>query len=111
MAEKRRLLEKAKLKGRKGKKQSKNATKAANSTTQQPNNNQDYDQEPIDQMDDYLDEGYDDAIPMPEPPLQAPAKQNMPGSYAGAGGGGRTSRTSSGSAGIAGGGPGGGTIR
>lgn len=111
LAEKRRLLEKAKLKGRKGKKQTKNAAKAANSNAQQPNNQQNYDQEPIDQMDDYLDEGYDDAVPMPDPPPPAPAKHSMPGSYAGAGGGGGTSRTSSGSAGVAGGGAGGGTIR
>lgn len=110
LAEKRRLLEKAKLKGRKGKKQTKNAAKAANNPAQQNANNQNYDQEP-DQMDDYLDDGYDDAIPLPEHPPQPPAKNTMPGSYAGAGGGGGTSRTSSGSAGVAGGGPGGGTIR
>lgn len=111
LAEKRRLLEKAKLKGRKGKKQTKNAAKAANSTAQPPGNQQNYDQEPIDQMDDYLDEGYDDAIPMPDPPPPAPAKHTMPGSYAGAGGGGGgTSRTSSGSV-AAGDGTGGGTIR
>ena len=112
LAEKRRLLEKAKLKGRKGKKQTKNAAKAShNSTTQQPINNQNYDQQPLDQVDDYFDEGYDDdPIPMPEPPPQAPAKQAMPGAYdRGGGGAGRTA--SAGAAGIAGGGAGGGTIR
>lgn len=111
LAEKRRLLEKAKLKGRKGKKQSKNAAKAANTTTQQPINQQNYDQQPLDQMDDYLDDGYDDdPIPMPAPPPQAPAKHAMPGSYAGGGGTGRTAST--GSAGVAGGGgTAGGTIR
>lgn len=107
LAEKRRLLEKAKLKGRKNKKQSKNAAKAANSTAQQPINQQNYDQQPLDQMDDYLDDGYDDdPIPMPADPPQAPHKQAMPGSY-----GTNTGRAGSGSAGIAGGGPGGGAIR
>ncbi|KAK5090868.1 hypothetical protein LTR05_001045 [Lithohypha guttulata] len=112
LAEKRRLLEKAKLKGRKGKKQTKNAAKAANNATQQPINNhqQDYDQQPLDQMDDYIDDGYDDdPISMPAPPPQAPAKQVTPSSYAGAGGGiGKSNATT---AGIAGGGTGGGTIR
>ncbi|KAK5316887.1 hypothetical protein LTR70_006134 [Exophiala xenobiotica] len=109
LAEKRRLLEKAKLKGRKGKKQSKNAAKAANTAAQQPLNNPNYDQQPLDQMDDYLDEGYDeDPIPMPDPQPQAPAKQAMPGSYDRGGG---TGRTSTGSAGVAGGGAEGGAIR
>jgi len=109
LAEKRRLLEKAKLKGRKGKKQTKNAAKAASTTAQQPINNQNYDQQPLDQMDDYLDEGYDDdPIPMPDPPPQTPANQAMPGSYDRGGGAGRTS---AGSAGVAGGGAEGGTIR
>ena len=69
LAEKRRLLEKAKLKGRKGKKQTKNAAKAANhnagNITQQ-----NYDNQPLDQLgDDDLDYGYDDdPIPMPAPP-------------------------------------------
>lgn len=107
LAEKRRLLEKAKLKGRKNKKQTKNAAKAANTSSQQPINQQNYEQQPLDQMDDYLDDGYDDdPIPMPVNPPQALGKQAMPGSY-GAGG----SRAGSGSAGIAGGGPGGGAIR
>lgn len=103
------MLEKAKLKGRKNKKQTKNAAKAANASSQQPINQQNYDQQPLDQMDDYLDEGYDDdPIPMPVNPPQALGKQAMPGSYGGAG---RTG-SGSGSAGIAGGGPGGGgTIR
>ena len=83
LAEKRRLLEKAKLKGRKGKKQTRNAAKAANNTTQQPLNQQAYDQQPTDEMqgDEYLDDGFDDdPIPMPAPPLQAPLK-TMPGAY------------------------------
>lgn len=107
LAEKRRLLEKAKLKGRKNKKQTKNAAKAANTSSQQPINQQNYDQQPLDQMEDYLDDGYDDdPIPMPVNPSQPLGKQAMPGSY-----GGGTGRTGSGSAGVAGGGPGGGTIR
>ncbi len=83
LAEKRRLLEKAKMKGRKGKKQTKNATKATNGVNQQPLNQQTYDQQPLDQLggDDYLDDGYDDdSIPLPAPP-PAPLKQSMPGSY------------------------------
>lgn len=83
LAEKRRLLEKAKLKGRKGKKQTKNAAKAANGANQQPLNQQAYDQQPLDQLggDDYLDDGYDDAsVPLPAPP-PAPLKQPMPGAY------------------------------
>jgi hypothetical protein len=78
LAEKRRLLEKAKMKGRKGKKQTKNAAKAANGVNQQ-----NYDQQPLDQLggDDYLDDGYDDdSIPLPAPP-PAPLKQSMPGAY------------------------------
>ena len=83
LANKRRLLEKAKLKGRKGKKQTKNAAKAANGVHQQPLNQQAYDQQPLDQLggDDYLDDGYDDdSVPLPAPP-PAPLKQSMPGAY------------------------------
>jgi hypothetical protein len=84
LAEKRRLLEKAKMKGRKGKKQTKNAAKAANGVHQQPLNQQAYDQQPLDQLggDDYLDDGYDDddSMPLPAPP-PAPLKQAMPGAY------------------------------
>lgn len=83
LAEKRRLLEKAKMKGRKGKKQTKNAAKAANGINQQPLNQQSYDQQPLDQLggDDYLDDGYDDdSVPVPAPP-PAPLKQSMPGAY------------------------------
>jgi hypothetical protein len=83
LAEKRRLLEKAKMKGRKGKKQTKNAAKAANGINQQALNPQTYDQQPLDQLggDDYLDDGYDDdSIPLPAPP-PAPLKQSMPGAY------------------------------
>jgi hypothetical protein len=83
LAEKRRLLEKAKMKGRKGKKQTKNAAKAANGVNQQPLNQQAYDQQPLDQVgrDGYLDDVYDDdSIPLPAPP-PAPLKQPMPGAY------------------------------
>ena len=83
-AEKRRLLEKAKLKGRKGKKQTKNAAKTGTNTAQQAANQQPYDQQAIDPMqgDDYLDDGYDDdPISMPAPPPQTPVKQPMPGSF------------------------------
>lgn len=84
LAEKQRLLEKAKLKGRKGKKQSKNATKGANQPTQQPVNQQTYDQSSLDPGgDDYLDDGYDDD-PMQVPaPVHSDLKQQttMPGSY------------------------------
>lgn len=86
LAEKQRLLEKAKLKGRKGKKQSKNAAKAANQTAQQSTNQQAYDQQQLDPMgEDYLDDGYDDdPTHMPAPPPQPAAKPQsatMPGSY------------------------------
>lgn len=69
LAEKRRLLEKAKLKGRKGKKQTKNAAKAANHSAGNVNQ-QNYDNQPLDQLgDDDLDYGYDDdPIPMQAPP-------------------------------------------
>ncbi len=91
LAEKRRLLEKAKLKGRKGKKQTKNAAKAANSAAHQAASQQNYDQQPLDQLgDEDLDYGYDDdPIPLPAPP-PAPTKQPMPGTYdtVGKGGGG-----------------------
>jgi hypothetical protein len=83
LAEKRRLLEKAKMKGRKGKKQTKNAAKAANGVNQQPLNQQAYDQQPLDELggDDYLDDGYDDdSIPLSAPP-PASLKQSMPGAY------------------------------
>lgn len=84
LEEKRRLLEKVKLKGRKGKKQTKNAAKASGNTAQQAANQQVYDQHPIDSVpgDDYLDDGYDDdPISMPARPAQTPVKQPMPGSY------------------------------
>jgi len=93
LAEKRRLLEKAKLKGRKGKKQTKNAAKAAAAAAaaagggnagQPAVNQQSYDRQPVDQMGDDEDYGYDDdPVSMPAPPPQAPTatKQPMPGSY------------------------------
>lgn len=84
LAEKRRLLEKAKQKGRRGKKQTKNAAKAAQNAAQQNSNHQGYDQG-LDQGDmglpgdDYLDDGYnDEPLPMPTPP-QAPVSQSIPG--------------------------------
>jgi len=83
-AEKRRLLEKVKLKGRKSKKQTKNAAKAGGNTAQQAATQQAYDQQPIDAMpgDDYLDDGYDDdPLSMPAPPPQTPTTQLMPGNY------------------------------
>ena len=90
LAEKQRLLEKAKLKGRKGKKQTKAAKAATNA--QRAANQDNYDQQPLDQLaDDDLDYGYDDdPEPMPAPPPPAPMKQPMPGTYdtVGKGGGG-----------------------
>jgi hypothetical protein len=83
LAEKRRLLEKAKMKGRKGKKQTKSAAKAAGGTSQQPLNPQGYEQQPVDNLggDDYLDDGYDeDPVPLPTPP-PALLKQPIPGAY------------------------------
>ena len=104
LAEKRRLLEKAKMKGRKGKKGNK---KNANNANQQNTNQQAYDQG-LDQSDtglqgdEYLDDGYDDEpLPMPTPP-QAPVKQSMPGDYDAATSGGR-----GGGSATKGGGPGG----
>ena len=72
LAEKRRLLEKAKMKGRKGKKATKNAAKHAG--TQQPaQHNHAPEHAPMDppHPDDYLEEYEDDAPPMPTsaPPL------------------------------------------
>jgi hypothetical protein len=82
LAEKRRLLEKAKLKGRKGKKQTKNAVKAAHANNP-PRDQQNYGNEPLDQMgDEYLDDGYDDdPIPMPAPLPPREAQRPMPGSF------------------------------
>ena len=85
LAEKQRLLEKAKMKGRKGKKQTKNAATAANGVNHQPLNQETCDQQPLDQVggEDYLDNGYDDdSIPLPAPP-PTPVKQAMPGSHNG----------------------------
>lgn len=79
LAEKRRLLEKAKMKGRKGKKATKNAAKNAAATHAQG-----YDRHPGDPAavdghgsngDDYLDHEYDEEpIPIPAPPHQTPVK-------------------------------------
>ncbi|GAD97666.1 hypothetical protein NFIA_078450 [Paecilomyces variotii No. 5] len=83
LAEKRRLLEKAKMKGRKGKKATKNAAKNAAATHPQG-----YDRHPEDPAavdshgshgDDYLDHEYDEEpIPIPPPPHQAPVKHPVP---------------------------------
>lgn len=81
LAEKRRLLEKAKMKGRKGRKQSKNAAKNAAHNTQQATHQQHYDQTAVDQGltgqgEEYFDDGYDDdPVAMPGPPSQASAKK------------------------------------
>ncbi|KIX09462.1 uncharacterized protein Z518_00542 [Rhinocladiella mackenziei CBS 650.93] len=79
LAEKRRLLEKAKLKGRKGKKQAKNAAKAAKEAM--GTLNPAYDNQGLDQLgDDDLDYGYDDEpISMPAPPAQTSNKQGSAG--------------------------------
>jgi hypothetical protein len=90
LAEKRRLLEKAKMKGRKGKKATKNAAK--NAATQPPqSHHQGYDHHPTDQRsmgahgghdnDDLGDDYDDEPIPMPPPPQQAPFKQSAPGGH------------------------------
>ncbi|OJJ48367.1 hypothetical protein ASPZODRAFT_150610 [Penicilliopsis zonata CBS 506.65] len=84
LAEKRRLLEKAKMKGRKGKKTSKNATK--NATPQQASHQHGYDRASVDHSsmdphslhdDDYLAHDYDDephsAPAPPHPPAAAAA--------------------------------------
>ena len=79
-ANRKRLLEKAKLKGRKGKKQTKGAAKAATANNQ-TTNQQPYDSQAGDQLqDDYLDDGYDDdRVPMAPPlPNNVPP---MPGTY------------------------------
>ncbi|KAJ9297164.1 hypothetical protein DTO271G3_4457 [Paecilomyces variotii] len=83
LAEKRRLLEKAKMKGRKGKKATKNAAKNAAATHAQG-----YDRHPGDPAavdghgsngDDYLDHEYDEEpIPIPAPPHQMPVKHPVP---------------------------------
>ncbi|RAO68857.1 uncharacterized protein BHQ10_004869 [Talaromyces amestolkiae] len=87
LAEKRRLLEKAKMKGRKGKKATKNAAKQAG--TQQPaQHNHTPEHAPMDPPppDDYLGE-YDDAPPMPTsaPPLPQNTANHGPVSIPNAG--------------------------
>ena len=84
LAEKRRLLEKAKMKGRKGKKSTKNAKNANASTqSQQANQKQRYDQQnamayPVEQQgmqsDDYVLDDYDDDLPtlVPQTPSRIP---------------------------------------
>ncbi|PGH16285.1 hypothetical protein AJ79_01824 [Helicocarpus griseus UAMH5409] len=82
LAEKRRLLEKAKMKGRKGKKATKNAAKAA--AAQQSAHQQGYDRHPTgdpDQdpsgqggyVDDYLGDEYDDEASVSPAPTAPPA--------------------------------------
>ncbi|KAI9737766.1 MAG: hypothetical protein M1834_009134 [Cirrosporium novae-zelandiae] len=90
LEEKRRLLEKAKTKGRKGRRPGKkgsnnpNATSAANAANapaaQQPGNHQlgggIHSQGT--QSEDYLGDEYDDPGPLPAPPPQAPLQGQMP---------------------------------
>lgn len=89
LAEKQRLLEKAKMKGRKGKKGNKNA-KNANAATQaqQQNQKRRYDPQAMDQAamqnqgtqsEEYvLDDYDDDPIPMPNLAPQTPSKIPQP---------------------------------
>ncbi|KAL9111150.1 MAG: hypothetical protein Q9227_004413 [Pyrenula ochraceoflavens] len=80
LREKRRLLEKAKMKGRKGKKQTKGAAKNAAHNTQSNTQQQSYDDPTVEQdydghEEEYFDEGdEDDPISMPAPPRD-PVKQ------------------------------------
>ena len=92
IAEKRRLLEKAKMKGKKGKKGTKNAAKNASASAatqvQQPVQKHRPDQQPMDQVsmqhqgtqsEDYiLDDVDDEPIPMPALPAQTPSKIPQP---------------------------------
>ena len=89
LREKRRLLEKAKMKGRKGKKPSKssgkNATHATHSSAQQqpyddPLAEQDYEG----QGEEYFDDGYeDDPVPMPAPPRSSVKHPSLPTDHLG----------------------------
>jgi hypothetical protein len=90
LAEKRRLLEKAKMKGRKGKKATKNAAK--NAAAQQQPHQQAYDrQQAADQGvathggigDDYLGDELDDEVPVPPAPQSSPLKQPLPANHQG----------------------------
>lgn len=88
IAEKRRLLEKAKTKGRKGKKGNKNAAKATNATMQPTQGTQKprYAQQPEEQVpmqhqgtqsDDYLADDYDDdPLPVPASKIPQPIAHN-----------------------------------
>lgn len=72
MAEKRRLLEKAKMKGRKGKKHGKGAKNANKDTKRQYDSLDANDQlDAGDQSEEYLDDDGYDPIPMPAPPHHA----------------------------------------
>ena len=87
LAEKRRLLEKAKMKGRKGKKGNKNNKNAISANqTQQANQKQRYDQQPVDeppmeqqgmQSDDYILDDYEDD-PVVTPSLSTQARSRIP---------------------------------
>ncbi|KAL1970987.1 hypothetical protein VTN77DRAFT_2821 [Rasamsonia byssochlamydoides] len=82
LAEKRRLLEKAKMKGRKSKKATKNAAKhaAAQQPAHHPTEHAAMDA-PGSHPDDYLGTEYDDeptSIPAPAPPQQTPTKPPAP---------------------------------
>ena len=79
LAEKRRLLEKAKMKGRKGKKATKNAAK--NAAAHQPPHQPAADQGVASQGgvgDNYLGEEFDGEIPVPPAPQSSPLKQPVP---------------------------------
>lgn len=90
LAEKKRLLDKARRRGKKAAKSTKNASKNANHAAQTSAQQQDYDAQPLDQLgDDDLEYPYDeDPEPMTAGP-PAPAKQPVPASHdiAGKGGG------------------------
>ena len=80
LAEKRRLLEKAKMKGRKGKKGGKNTGKSNGNATQQQATQQNYnaapDQAPLQssgtQSDEYYGDEFDDDVSIPQPPPPPP---------------------------------------
>ncbi len=91
LAEKRRLLEKAKMKGRKGKKGNKNASKSASTASaqpQQPTQKPRYDQKSVDngsrqhqgtQSEEFLEDDYENTpMPMPPPFTSSPTKIPQP---------------------------------
>lgn len=92
LAEKKRLLDKARRRGKKAAKSTKNANKNANHGTQTAEQQQDYDSQPLDQLgDDDLDYPYDeDPEPITTAP-PAPARESVATSHDVAGKGGGTS--------------------